>query len=103
MLANVNLVRDLELIAKHGRIIVVGNRGALELNPRLIMRRMPSSKASRTGTRVAGRTGQRARRDCGRHGAIPDGSRRSEGTAAGRRAPRGTRRSLKRAHTEKLS
>ena len=37
MLANVNLVRDLELIAKHGRIIVVGNRGALELNPRLIM------------------------------------------------------------------
>jgi NADPH2:quinone reductase len=37
MLANVNLVRDLELIAKRGRIIVVGNRGALELNPRLIM------------------------------------------------------------------
>src|SRR6185295_10514297 len=32
-----NLVRDLELIAKHGRIVVVGNRGALELNPRLIM------------------------------------------------------------------
>ncbi len=37
MLANVNLVRDLELIAKRGRIIVVGNRGALELNPRAIM------------------------------------------------------------------
>ena len=37
MLANVNLVRDLDLIAKRGRIIIVGNRGALELNPRAIM------------------------------------------------------------------
>ena len=37
MLANVNLVRDLELIAKRGRIAIVGNRGALELNPRAIM------------------------------------------------------------------
>ena len=37
MLANVNLVRDLELIAKRGRIVIVGNRGALELNPRPIM------------------------------------------------------------------
>jgi NADPH2:quinone reductase len=37
MLANVNLVKDLELIAKRGRIIIVGNRGATELNPRAIM------------------------------------------------------------------
>jgi NADPH:quinone reductase len=37
MLANVNLVRDLDLIAKRGRIIIVGNRGAIELNPRAIM------------------------------------------------------------------
>lgn len=37
MLANVNLVRDLDLIAKRGRIAVVGNRGSLELNPRAIM------------------------------------------------------------------
>jgi NADPH2:quinone reductase len=37
MLANVNLVRDLELIAKRGRIAIVGNRGSLELNPRAIM------------------------------------------------------------------
>ena len=37
MLANVNLVRDLDLIAKRGRIAIVGNRGALELNPRAIM------------------------------------------------------------------
>ena len=37
MLANVNLARDLDLIAKRGRIVVVGNRGSLELNPRAIM------------------------------------------------------------------
>ena len=37
MLANVNLVRDLDLLAKRGRIVIVGNRGALELNPRAIM------------------------------------------------------------------
>jgi NADPH2:quinone reductase len=37
MLANVNLVRDLEMIAKRGRIAIVGNRGSLELNPRGIM------------------------------------------------------------------
>jgi len=37
MLANVNLVKDLDLIAKRGRIAIVGNRGALELNPRAIM------------------------------------------------------------------
>ena len=37
MLANVNLVRDLEMIAKRGRIAIVGNRGSLELNPRAIM------------------------------------------------------------------
>ena len=37
MLANVNVVRDLDLIAKRGRIAIVGTRGALELNPRAIM------------------------------------------------------------------
>ena len=37
MLANVNLVRDLDLIAKRGRVVIVGNRGSLELNPRAIM------------------------------------------------------------------
>jgi NADPH2:quinone reductase len=37
MLANVNLVRDLEMLAKRGRIAIVGNRGSLELNPRAIM------------------------------------------------------------------
>ena len=39
MLANVNLDRDLGLIAKHGRVMVVGNRGRIEINPRDAMSR----------------------------------------------------------------
>jgi NADPH2:quinone reductase len=37
MLANVNLGHDLELVAPRGRIVIVGNRGSLDFNPRLIM------------------------------------------------------------------
>ncbi len=37
MLANVNLARDLEMIARGGRIVVIGNRGSIEINPRLMM------------------------------------------------------------------
>ena len=37
MLANVNLVRDLEMIVVRGRVVIVGNRGSIELNPRAIM------------------------------------------------------------------
>ena len=36
-LANVNLETDLKIIAKGGAIIVVGNRGSLDFNPRLAM------------------------------------------------------------------
>jgi NADPH2:quinone reductase len=34
MLANVNLPRDLAIIAPGGRIVVIGNRGTVEINPR---------------------------------------------------------------------
>lgn len=37
MLANVNLQNDLNIIAKKGRIVVIGNRGEITINPRLIM------------------------------------------------------------------
>jgi len=37
MLANENLVDDFTCLATFGRIVVVGNRGALEFNPRLVM------------------------------------------------------------------
>ncbi len=39
MLANVNLVRDLSLLGRRGRVIVVGNRGSIEINPRDLMLR----------------------------------------------------------------
>jgi NADPH2:quinone reductase len=37
MLANENLSKDFDVLAKHGRIVVIGNRGSLEFNPRLAM------------------------------------------------------------------
>ncbi len=37
MLANVNLERDLDLLAPRGRVVIVGNRGTLTFNPRAAM------------------------------------------------------------------
>jgi NADPH2:quinone reductase len=37
MLANVNLQKDLGIIAQRGRIVVIGNRGNIEINARLAM------------------------------------------------------------------
>lgn len=34
MLANVNLQKDLDVVARFGRIVVIGNRGTIEINPR---------------------------------------------------------------------
>ena len=34
MLANVNLQKDLDVLAMFGRIVVIGNRGSLDFNPR---------------------------------------------------------------------
>ncbi len=34
MLANVNLGKDLSIIGSHGRIVIIGNRGSVEINPR---------------------------------------------------------------------
>jgi len=39
MLANVNLAKDFTALANRGRIVIIGNRGAIEINPREIMRR----------------------------------------------------------------
>jgi NADPH2:quinone reductase len=39
MLANVNLATDLTLLATGGRIVIVGSRGPIEINPRDIMAR----------------------------------------------------------------
>jgi NADPH:quinone reductase len=37
MLANVNLDRDLEVLAPGGRVVVIGNRGRVEIDPRKAM------------------------------------------------------------------
>ncbi len=39
MLANVNLDRDLEIMARGGRVVVVGSRGRVEIDPRRAMSR----------------------------------------------------------------
>jgi len=39
MLANANLARDLALLADTGRIVVIGSRGSIEINPRDLMLR----------------------------------------------------------------
>jgi NADPH:quinone reductase len=39
MLANVNLDHDLDLLALHGRVVVIGNRGRIEMDPRKTMAR----------------------------------------------------------------
>jgi NADPH2:quinone reductase len=39
MLANVNLSKDLEVLAKNGRVVVIGARGPVEINPRDLMAR----------------------------------------------------------------
>ena len=39
MLANVNLGKDLTVLAKHGRVIVIGSRGNVEITPRELMKR----------------------------------------------------------------
>jgi NADPH:quinone reductase len=39
MLANVNLGADLKLLAQHGRVVVIGSRGEVTINPRDMMGR----------------------------------------------------------------
>lgn len=39
MLANVNLAKDLTILAPQGRVVIIGNRGTIEINPRAAMQR----------------------------------------------------------------
>ena len=45
MLANVNLPKDLKLLAINGRVIVIGNRGETTINPRELMMKRGSIRA----------------------------------------------------------
>ena len=42
MLANVNLGKDLSLLSRGGRVVVIGSRGTVEINPRDAMAREAS-------------------------------------------------------------
>jgi NADPH2:quinone reductase len=44
MLANVNLSADLKLLAMNGRVIIIGNRGEITINPRDLMSRRASAR-----------------------------------------------------------
>ena len=44
MLANVNLATDLKLLAMNGRVIIIGNRGEITINPRELMARRSSAR-----------------------------------------------------------
>jgi NADPH2:quinone reductase len=58
MLANVNLGRDLAVLARHGRVIVIGSRGDVEITPRELMKRDADIRAmmlfNATDTELAG-------------------------------------------------
>jgi len=45
MLANVNLATDLKLLAMRGRVIVIGSRGEITINPRELMTRRAAIRA----------------------------------------------------------
>jgi len=45
MLANVNLPYDTKLLATNGRVIVIGSRGEVTINPRELMGRRASIRA----------------------------------------------------------
>jgi NADPH:quinone reductase len=45
MLANVNLGQDLKLLARHGRVVVIGSRGDVSISPRDLMTRRGSIHA----------------------------------------------------------
>jgi len=51
MLANVNLNADLQMLAKSGRVCVIGNRGSIDaFNPRLLMQRRASVRGVMLGS-----------------------------------------------------
>jgi NADPH2:quinone reductase len=50
MLANVNLGKDLAVLAKGGCIVVIGSRGEVQINPRLLMRTEGSILGLMAGT-----------------------------------------------------
>ena len=53
MLANVNLAHDLKMLAPKGRVVVVGSRGRVEIDPRELMAREADVRGVTLFARVA--------------------------------------------------
>ena len=60
MLANINLQQDLTLLAKYGRIVIVGSRGKTEIDPRALMRSEGQILATMSATKEERATAQAA-------------------------------------------
>jgi NADPH2:quinone reductase len=58
MLANVNLATDLRLLAVNGRVIVIGNRGEITINPRELMGRRGTVKGFTLWATTAAESGE---------------------------------------------
>lgn len=44
MLANVNMANDLQMLAMNGRLVIIGNRGEITINPRMFMHRRATAR-----------------------------------------------------------
>ena len=63
MLANVNLSNDMKLLAGNGRVIVIGSRGEVTINPRELMGGRFDSRVHALG-HYSGRRGGHPRQGC---------------------------------------
>ena len=68
MLANVNLGKDLTILAKGGRVVIIGSRGPVEINPRDTMQRDADVRGMILAKHAAGRDGKHSRCARGRSG-----------------------------------
>ena len=92
MLANVNLQKDLGIIAMGGRIAVIGNRGTTEINARSAM----NKNAAILGVALFNTTPAQL---VGLHGALVEGL--ANGSLCGRSSPRSCRSPRPRAPTRR--
>ena len=68
MLANVNLGKDLTILAKGGRVVIIGSRGPVEIDPRDTMQRDADVRGMILAEHASRTDGKHSRRAGGRSG-----------------------------------
>ena len=68
LVANVNLAKDLTILAKGGRVAIIGSRGRVEIDPRDTMQRDADIRGMVLPNTPPARTGEHSRRTRGRSG-----------------------------------